>query len=114
MEKIAPAVDNLLIMREKYLSKCTRNELDSIDQSLNLVRTNWNAVTSEFRNRFTRYEKAVSVWRQFNSDLKELTIWLTKAENKLADTKLANGEINEESAKQQQEVCKDISYAPDG
>ncbi len=104
MERLSPSVDNLVMMRERYLSKCSSSELDTIDKSLNTLRSNWNAVTSEFKVRFTRYDKSVSTWRQVQADLKEITLWLTKTENLLAETKLANGEINVDLAKGEQEV----------
>ena len=108
MDRLSPAVDNLMILRERYLSKCNRDELDTIDKNLNSLRLNWNAVNVEFKARYTRYEKSVSIWRQFHNDLKELTLWLTKAENKLAETKHPSGEINEELAIQEQEVSSKL------
>ena len=93
-----------MILRERYLSKCDPDEVDAIDVSLNSLRINWNAVNVEFKERFTKYEKSSTVWRQFHNDLKELTLWLTKTENKLAETKFSSGEINDELAVHEQQV----------
>ncbi|XP_065057528.1 dystrophin-like isoform X3 [Rhopilema esculentum] len=103
MDRMAPIVDNLMILRERYLSKCDPDDMDGIDVSLNSLRLNWNAVNVEFKARYASYDKSVSVWRQFHNDLKELTLWLTKAENKLAETKYSTGEINESLASQEQQ-----------
>lgn len=104
MDRLSPIVDNLMILRERYLSRCDPDELDSIDVSLNSLRTNWSAVNFEFKSRFVTFEKSSSVWRQFHNDLKDLTLWLTKAENKLAETKFSSGEINDEIALPEQLV----------
>ena len=104
MDRYSPMVDNLLILRERYLSKCDPDEIDSIDASLNSLRVNWNAVNVEFKARYAQYEKSSSIWQQFHCDLKELTLWITKAENKLAETKFPSGEINDELAIREQEV----------
>ena len=104
MDRLAPIVDNLMILRERFLSKCDPDDMDGIDVSLNSLRLNWNAVNVEFKARYASYDKSVSVWRQFHNDLKELTLWLTKAENKLAETKYSTGEINESLALQEQQV----------
>ena len=109
MARLSPIVDNFIILRERYLSKCAPDEIDSIDASLNSLRVNWNAVNLEFKTRFARYEKSSSTWKQFHHDLKELTLWLTKAENRLAETKYASGEINVELAIQEQHVCLSFS-----
>ena len=105
MARLSPIVDNFIILRERYLSKCAPDEIDSIDASLNSLRVNWNAVNLEFKTRFARYEKSSSIWKQFHRDLKELTLWLTKAENRLAETKFSSGEINVDLATQEQHVC---------
>lgn len=110
MDRLSPVIDNLMILRERCLSKCDPDDLDSIDTSLNTLRVNWNAVNLEFKTRLSKFEKSSSVWRQFHSDLKELILWLTKAENKLAETKFSSGEINDELAIHEQQVRMQFEF----
>ena len=43
-------------------------------------------------------------WRQFHCDMKDLHSWLAEAEQKLADSTNANGDLNVDMAKACQKV----------
>lgn len=54
--------------------------------------------------RMVRWEKALTVWRSFHCDLKDLTSWLNRVERILADTKMPNGDLNVDAAMSEQRV----------
>ena len=59
-----------------------------------------------------RWEKALTVWRSFHCDLKDLTSWLNRVERILADTKMPNGDLNVDAAMSEQRVRWQLTSSP--
>lgn len=57
--------------------------------------------SQDYKARSLRWEKAVTVWRQFHCDLKDVTSWMTHAEKVLEAT---SGENEFSAAKKEQKV----------
>jgi hypothetical protein len=71
---------------------------------VNQVQSRWSKLNREFKSRKGRWENAVIVWQRFHKDIKELTLWINNAEKVIRETKLPNGDLDIDKAKQQQGV----------
>ena len=94
----------MLERSESVQQKCSDRELEAVKKVLSKFRPQWNNVNRDYKMRQERWEKAMSVWKQFHCDHKDLTSWLTKAETTLQDTRLVSGEIDVDAAKREQKV----------
>lgn len=58
----------------------------------------------DYKTRMVKWEKAMTVWRSFHCDLKDLTSWLNRVERIIADSKMPNGDLNVDAAMSEQRV----------
>ncbi len=58
----------------------------------------------------SRWSRAVEQWRKFHCDMKDLSSWLSEAENKLTDTRNQNGDLLVSAARNVQKVSKPRSF----
>lgn len=68
------------------------------------VQSRWSKLNREYKSRKSRWENAVAVWQRFHEDVKELTLWINKAEKIIRETKLPTGDLNIDKAKEEQAV----------
>ena len=85
---------------------CEEKELDAVKKACSRFHLSWNTINKNYKARLVRWEKSVTVWRQYHCDLKDLTSWLTQAEKSLADSKTASGDLDVDKAKVVQKVGK--------
>ncbi|XP_057306952.1 utrophin-like isoform X3 [Hydractinia symbiolongicarpus] len=95
INKLDPTVTHLMIIREQYLPKCKQEEMVEIDVNLTAMRTRWNALNKEFKNRHVAYDKNVDLWKTFHGDLDTILLFLSGVENQLS-----SGRQNYEEAKE--------------
>lgn len=67
-----------------------------IDVNLTAMRTRWNTVNKEFKNRHVAYDKNVDLWKTFHGDLDTISLFLCGVESQLS-----SGRQNYEEAKVQ-------------
>ncbi|KAK2570584.1 Dystrophin [Acropora cervicornis] len=89
----------ILSRSETVQSACSEKEYEAVKRAASKFRLQWNNLNQDYKARSLRWEKAVTVWRQFHCDLKDVTSWMTHAEKVLEAT---SGENEFSAAKKEQ------------
>ena len=104
LESLAPKADNVFDRSDTIKPNCTDGEREAVDTAMNTFRPDWEDLNRDFELRHKRWEHAMSLWKQFHYNLKDLTLWLSGVEQTLRGTKTSTGEIDVERAMKEQKV----------
>ncbi|XP_036396175.1 dystrophin isoform X3 [Megalops cyprinoides] len=83
LEKLKPQVESAQGRKEEILRSASPLETQHVQETLQLLGTNWEKVNKLHRDRLARFESSQEKWNSFSTDMKALSQWLTDAEQTL-------------------------------
>nr|XP_016854217.1 PREDICTED: utrophin isoform X4 [Anolis carolinensis] len=105
--------DQIAVIHEKQpdvILEASGSEAVQIGDSLTQLNVEWDRINRMYNDRKSCFDKSVEEWRQFHCDLNGLSQWLTEAEGLLAEAHAADGTLDTEQARiQQQELEEGVS-----
>jgi len=109
LDTIQPSVESADMQKDDVLSNTNSDEQVRIQKLVERLRTEWSNVNTNYRERHGRWTHSVEQWGQFHCNMKDLSSWLTEAEEKLTASRNSNGQLNILVAKAyQKELENDI------
>ncbi|XP_075452708.1 utrophin isoform X3 [Ascaphus truei] len=110
LEKLS---EQIAVIHEKQpdaILEATGPEAVQIGDSLTQVNAEWDRINRLYNDRKSRFDRALEEWRQFHSEMNDLTQWTTEAERLLADAHTPGGTLNVEKVQvHQRELEEGVS-----
>ncbi|XP_064147911.1 utrophin isoform X13 [Loxodonta africana] len=105
--------EQIAVIHEKQpdiILEASGPEAIQIGDTLTQLNAKWDRVNRMYNDRKGYSDRAVEEWRQFHSDLNDLTQWITEVEQLLVDTCAPDGSLDLEKARRhQQELEEGVS-----
>ncbi|XP_064628408.1 dystrophin-like isoform X4 [Lineus longissimus] len=98
IDNIQPSVEAATVHGEEVRSNCNGEDSMQIRHYVDAIQNEWGKVNREYNDRHGRLLKALEQWRQFHCDMKDMTSWLSDAEDLLIRSRRDDGSLDMEVA----------------
>ncbi|XP_040285503.1 utrophin isoform X2 [Bufo bufo] len=98
LDKLGEQIASIHEKQPDVILEASGPETIQIGESLTQVNAEWDRINRLFSERKSRFDRAQEEWRQFHSDLSDLTQWTNEAEGLLAQAHTSEGVLDLEKA----------------
>ncbi|XP_056423347.1 utrophin isoform X3 [Hyla sarda] len=107
LDKLGEQIASIHEKQPDVILEASGPEAIQIGESLTQVNGEWDRINRLFSERKSRFDRAQEEWRQFHSDLNDLTQWTNKAEALLAQAHTPGGILDLDKAQVHQRELED-------
>ncbi|XP_068580543.1 utrophin isoform X1 [Cebidichthys violaceus] len=114
LERVGEQVSGIHERQPDVIRDASPAEVAQIGDALTQLNAEWDRINRMYNHRKGSFDRAVEEWRQFHCDMNDLNQWLTDTETLLSESVAPDGQLDLNSARQQQEELEEgvVSHQP--